>query len=542
MKNFSLLLALRYLNPLRTHVSVITLISLIGVSLGVMVLIVVLSVMAGFEDVVKSRVLGQSPHITVYRTNPWEAEPNIEAQWRPEIARLKKLSNVTNAYPLVRDFVLIENETADTVLTAQMQGIDTENMDEDFLKLIIEGDGDVGMGSVAIISSVFAEEHNLGVDDKLEVISNRNLKQLRPILDMSDTEALHDAKKTELENTIQLIRTKLTGHSVETRESMSLEDHQALGALIDDLHTHRLREEEQTQLKFVIEALFQDEEGNIPDGVTVEDTTISFPKGTRDQAIKDLEHLKTLDALQMDKDAIDSLSLQRDVVIKAIFQADRYSYGPQIYFPLNLAQEMAGTGDTGNINGIALKVEEPYKAHQVLANTIVPNITSDWAAQTWMKEHEQQFSLISSQKSMMVVALSFIVLIAIFSIGAVMFTITIQKKREIGVMKALGATQWQVMSVFTLQGLIVGFFGALFGFLLSLLVLNNLDVIQSFLANMGFNPFPKSFTGSDTLPHIINKWEVLFTTIGAFILCTLAALFPAWLASRTDAARSLRNI
>ena len=62
-KNFSLLLALRYLNPLRTHVSVITLISLAGVAIGVMVLVVVLSVFGGFEQLLKDRVLSYTPHM-----------------------------------------------------------------------------------------------------------------------------------------------------------------------------------------------------------------------------------------------------------------------------------------------------------------------------------------------------------------------------------------------------------------------------------------------------------------------------------------------
>ena len=63
MQSFSLTLALRYLNPKRTYFSLITLVCLLGVAVGVMVLIVVLAVMAGFEREVKSRLLGFSPHI-----------------------------------------------------------------------------------------------------------------------------------------------------------------------------------------------------------------------------------------------------------------------------------------------------------------------------------------------------------------------------------------------------------------------------------------------------------------------------------------------
>ena len=62
---FELLLALRYLRPKRTFVSVITLISVLGVALGVAVLIIVISVMSGFDHDLRSKILGFSAHLTI---------------------------------------------------------------------------------------------------------------------------------------------------------------------------------------------------------------------------------------------------------------------------------------------------------------------------------------------------------------------------------------------------------------------------------------------------------------------------------------------
>ena len=159
-----------------------------------------------------------------------------------------------------------------------------------------------------------------------------------------------------------------------------------------------------------------------------------------------------------------------------------------------------------------------------------------------MQTHEEQFAIIQTQKVMMTIALSFIVLVAVFSIGAVMFTVTVQKKREIGVMKALGATPGQVAMVFTLQGVMVGILGGLIGAVLSVVILKNLEAIQGGVAQMGFDPFPSSFFGVPTLPHIINPMEMLVICVSAFVLCTFAAWGPAALAARADAARSLRNM
>src|SRR5690242_17175726 len=67
---FELLLALRYLRPKRTFVSIITLISIIGVMLGVAVLIIVISVMTGFDHQLREKILGFSPHVRIWERTP----------------------------------------------------------------------------------------------------------------------------------------------------------------------------------------------------------------------------------------------------------------------------------------------------------------------------------------------------------------------------------------------------------------------------------------------------------------------------------------
>ena len=67
---FELFLALRYLRPKRTFVSIITLISIIGVMLGVAVLIIVISVMSGFDHQLRDKILGFSPHLRIGLREP----------------------------------------------------------------------------------------------------------------------------------------------------------------------------------------------------------------------------------------------------------------------------------------------------------------------------------------------------------------------------------------------------------------------------------------------------------------------------------------
>ena len=143
---------------------------------------------------------------------------------------------------------------------------------------------------------------------------------------------------------------------------------------------------------------------------------------------------------------------------------------------------------------------------------------------------------------MMYFALSFIVLVSAFSMMAVMFTVTIQKRREIGVMKALGAAPGQIVRVFLYQGMILGVFGAVLGVVLGRVVIHFRGEIQLSFRALGFDPFAASFTGFGKLPAYNNPLEQAVIALMAFILCSLAALVPAFFAARSDAAKSLRNL
>ena len=108
---FELLLALRYLRPKRTFVSIITLISVLGVALGVAVLIIVISVMSGFDHDLREKILGFNAHIPD-KSYGERAEPM--ENYAAVMTLVASNKNVRGVAPFVLGQVLVETEPANT--------------------------------------------------------------------------------------------------------------------------------------------------------------------------------------------------------------------------------------------------------------------------------------------------------------------------------------------------------------------------------------------------------------------------------------------
>jgi len=483
---------------------VITLISLAGVAIGVTVLIVVLSVFGGFEQLVTDRVLSYTPHITVELIAPWpdpdeDPDYNAEEEWRAVEKSMVGLKGVESAYALANDHVLLDR--GGSVAPAVMQAIDTSNSSQvqALQDLISDGQGnaDMGLGENAVISSLTAEKFGIVVGDIIQIHTSRNLQHLQNLyynhlLPLKDYN-IRNAEKEIIESIL-----------------VHLEQ-----------YTSRTTPSPDTSGNFIFES------GHMAKAIALLGTLSKVDIQNED--INNIKEMKTV-------------VLPKDLTVIGIYQATRHALSPDVFVPLPVGQELAGLGD--GVRGIALRLDDPYKAQKVLNDTILQNLPKNerWAARTWMEDHQQQFGLIKTQRQLLTFSLSFIMMVSAFSIMAVMFTVTIQKKREIGVMKALGAAPSQLVRVFLYQGIIIGLFGGLIGLGLGYLVIEQRQLILDLFASWGFDPFPSDFNGFDGLPADKQPAEFIAVFIFAFIMCIVATLVPAILASRSDAAKSLRNL
>ena len=176
---FELLLALRYLRPKRTFVSIITLISIIGVALGVAVLIIVISVMSGFDHDLREKILGFNSHVQVFNSS---GRPMADyARVAGVIASNK---NVRGVSPLVIGKVLVETqgETNQPALVDApiLRGVDpqAEGSVSVLPQSIVEGKFDLS-GHGVVVGSGFARNLGLHVGDRLSIYSPHDIEQMR---------------------------------------------------------------------------------------------------------------------------------------------------------------------------------------------------------------------------------------------------------------------------------------------------------------------------------------------------------------------------
>jgi lipoprotein-releasing system permease protein len=145
------------------------------------------------------------------------------------------------------------------------------------------------------------------------------------------------------------------------------------------------------------------------------------------------------------------------------------------------------------------------------------------------------------ERNVMFFILLFIVIVAAFGIMNTLITVTVQKTREIGILKALGARTGQIIGVFVGQGIVVGIFGTLIGLATGIWLVQYRNQVSHWLSGvLGIEIFPQSIYQFAEIPAEIVPSDIAIICASAFAICTVAAVIPAWFAARMDPVSALR--
>jgi lipoprotein-releasing system permease protein len=199
-------------------------------------------------------------------------------------------------------------------------------------------------------------------------------------------------------------------------------------------------------------------------------------------------------------------------------------------------------GMKSGVYSIHLKVADPQntaKFRKVVED--VRMLVPVYTVRTWQEIDSQLFNALAVEKNMMVILLMFITVVAIFCVMNTLIVLTVQKTDEIGLLKALGFSSWQVMAAFVLHGWIQCLAGTVLGIGAAILILRNLQGLVSLLAKLGVEVFPKNVYGLAEIPWRVVPGEIAVVAVSVILFCTVASFLPAWRAARMDPVTALRK-
>ncbi|MBQ7235139.1 MAG: ABC transporter permease [Kiritimatiellae bacterium] len=160
---------------------------------------------------------------------------------------------------------------------------------------------------------------------------------------------------------------------------------------------------------------------------------------------------------------------------------------------------------------------------------------------SWREADREIFNALAVEKNMMALLLMLISLVAVFCVMNTLLVLAVQKTPEIGLLKALGFTKRQIMSVFMVHGMIQCAAGVVLGLLASWAVLANLQHIVEWLARMGLDVFPASVYGLEGIPHRLIVSDIFWTSALVFVFGLAASFVPALAAASKDPVKALNS-
>ncbi|HUJ11509.1 MAG TPA: ABC transporter permease [Verrucomicrobiae bacterium] len=232
--------------------------------------------------------------------------------------------------------------------------------------------------------------------------------------------------------------------------------------------------------------------------------------------------------------------LPMELTVTGIFESGMYEYDVGLIFTsLETAQELFDLGNA--VHGIEIRTDDPIAGARDVADTLNRELPPPLQAQTWAQMNQRLLGAIQVEKSVMFFILTFIIIVAAFGIMSTLITVTVQKTREIGMMKALGAASGKILRIFVLQGFIVGVFGVAIGIGLGLLTVQNINPVNHFLSHVvGIDLFPRDIYNFPSIPAFLTARDLLTIGLSALVICTLAGLLPALRAARLEPVEALR--
>ena len=492
--SYSLQIGLRYLrSKKRATVSMITLISIIGVALGVAALLAVLSITTGFEQSFRDKVLGVNAHVLILKYGREFGDyPEVLASVgeMPEVAGIAPFS--------INEMMLTKGDRRAVVL---VKGVTPEGVSTvlDLPQQIIAGDlkGLRREGAIPSPDPRVIPEDDWDWLRAIEQKEDSSHFRKPPTVwekDRAREKARKPVGKVAKPSEIEALLGELSEDELDLPDDPAWEAGLSMGAGQEPL----------AALPGVIV------------GKTLA-TDLGLEVGDR---VRMISPLAALGITLSGTDATATRS--REFRVIGVFEAGFQEYDSGlVYTDLYEAQQLFDEGD--NVTGVELRVFDLDNS-EALARRIDQNLGGAFHTLDWSELNRNLFTALEVQKIALTLVIATIIFVAAFNVIATLIMIVLEKKREIAILKAMGATDATVLGVFMIQGVVVGVVGTAIGVLIGGGIIAYLDRIR-------FPLDPKVYL-IDHLPVVLSP-SVFLVTIGiALLICTVSTIAPSWWAAR----------
>ena len=223
-------------------------------------------------------------------------------------------------------------------------------------------------------------------------------------------------------------------------------------------------------------------------------------------------------------------------VVGGIYQSNNKDYdGYYAFVNLPSAQYLFASPDSAvapnMVNGVDAKLYDIGKSNEVKSK--LEKMLPGDKVETWYDLHKDLYHMMTVERIVAYIVLSLIIVIAAFNILGSLTMTVIEKRREIGVLKAMGATQSGIMKIYLLEGFLVGLVGSILGLLIGYGVGEAQIKYQLFKLDTSVYIIP-------ALPVTMHVSDFIVVGLIAMVICSLAALYPAKRASKIDPAEAVR--
>lgn len=214
-----------------------------------------------------------------------------------------------------------------------------------------------------------------------------------------------------------------------------------------------------------------------------------------------------------------------------IFTSGMYEYDMNlVYVDIEKAQELFAAN--GLVSGIALKIDDAFYAGAIKKD-LLARLSSAYTVRTWMDQNKNLLSALKLEKTVMFLILILIVIVACLNIASTLIMTVFEKTKDIGILKSIGASNFNVMAIFAIEGASIGILGTALGTALG-------TGLCWCLKTYKFISLPQDIYYIDKLPVRLQIQDISIIVILSLLISLVATIYPARKASKLEAVEALR--